>query len=234
MIKALDRTFGRRGGISPTRAIYPFRDLGRVGSTHPPVMERPPGRVGNVHQHQERREDWGADIARRKRLIEELKEEDWNLDMAEKRAWLEETEVDCAYTSGRLRSAGSLVRDGLFSARFLKARDSREKRMDALVEVLCSVPEADYKRLGETFRSGAVLVSIPEDTTLGHISRLTPGCNREFYLSPILEDRSVAWVRHVAAHEAAHLLYHFDLTGPTDQMESEADQVAARWGFPKP
>ena len=198
------------------------------------MMERPPGRTRSVHHNQEGQEDWKADIARRKRQLEELEEADRELDMAERRAWLDQEEVDCAYMSGRLRSAASLVRDGVFLASLLKNREGREKRLDALVSVMTSIPEEDYKQLGEIFRTRGVQLSIPGANVHGHISRLEPGCNREFYLSPILEDRSVAWVCYVAAHEAGHLLYHIGLTGSTDRMEREADAAARRWGFPKP
>lgn len=222
-----------RNGALPGGLDGPYV-IRRVGSTHPPVMERPPGRVGNVHQNQEGHEDWRADISRRKRLTEELEGEDWRLDMAEKRAWLEETEVDCAYTSGRLRSAGTLVRDGIFSAAFLKARGGREKRMDALVEVLCAVSQEDYKQLGETFSSGFILVSIPKNSTYGHIRRTEGSYRREFYLAPALEAETVARTQFVVAHELGHMLNHLDLVGDSARMEREADEAARRWGFPEP
>lgn len=60
------------------------------------------------------------------------------------------------------------------------------------------------------------------------------------YLSPDLTKRPADQVRHTIAHELAHaVLRHSEEPSPNAAMigelqERQADELAARWGFPKP
>lgn len=203
--------------VPPTRAINRLQT---------PKFEGGPRLVQRVKP-----EECKAVLAQQKHLLEE---HEVQVEHARRRTLLELHETDCLYLAGRRRSASDLVRDNIFNFQFLKARNARERRLDALVQVLCSVPEDDYMKLGEKFRTGGVLVSVPKNSTYGHLSRVEGFYRREFYLAPVLEERPVAWVNYVAAHELGHLLHHYDLTGNRERDELAADATARRWGYAKP
>jgi hypothetical protein len=128
------------------------------------------------------------------------------------------------------------------------------RRNEAVFAVLKAISDSDLQREVEndtvqnTFENfPTFLVDAPELTHAGSVisTDAYQGAEAIVYLSPMLEFETQAQVNHTVAHEFAHLIRkHYTEPGRAryvpgvahedQELEQEADQVAALWGFPRP
>ena len=132
-----------------------------------------------------------------------------------------------------IRSQLQLIRDKLLTTKQLIPDEGQDKRTKGLVEVLMSINEADYAVLKELFRSGQIVIEVPNKHLAGSLSRVAKYTHAILYLSPELESRPYSYVLNVCAHELSHLLLHnsFSRAKRESIQEREAEIQAASWGF---
>ncbi len=112
-----------------------------------------------------------------------------------------------------------------------------ERRLAAVEEVLCSLPDSAWSQLIE--RAGSLCWYLPCPLLLGQVLPVAPSTGskqpRVIYLSPLLEQQDLAWSITTAAHELAHVVLGHRL-GLLDaetnaQQEAEAQTAIRQWGF---
>jgi Zn-dependent protease with chaperone function len=98
--------------------------------------------------------------------------------------------------------------------------------MDALIAVLCSIPDSDYQKLSPAFSSTLFFFHMPEGSAMGSAKTISFRVNF-IYLSARLEEESELKVKGVIAHELAHiLLEHTRSTKLGEVIKREAREKA--------
>jgi hypothetical protein len=128
------------------------------------------------------------------------------------------------------RAEYELIMDGVLSKDLLRGVRGKDKRTQALVRVLCAIPEREYRILRDKFPT-EIGIEIPSKRLLGHV-RYTEGEKAVMYLFPILEDKPFSEVLRVVGHELSHCLLHSEFSSRAKGLiEKEADLKALEWGF---
>jgi len=143
-----------------------------------------------------------------------------------------------------IRNLNKIFRDGLWPTEGFEDPDPlKDTRHWAIYEVLCSIPEEDYRKLEKS--SKEFWWFIPYYYTQGfivplsvtHFPRAKGGIKRMpyskvLYLSPLLEKTSGDITLAIVAHEIAHLVLNHDPI-PEDygRQENEAWGLVRKWGF---
>jgi hypothetical protein len=147
------------------------------------------------------------------------------------------------------RSLDQLVKDIVYPGNVLSPDPELEgSRIQAALNVLCSLPEDDYKRLVDAIDSFQWF--IPESWSLGMVypffANVFPRKKRGeslslrpyarvIYLAPALENWAFDLVVAVVAHELAHVILDHPIHGLSDEVyeknECEVFQLLCKWGF---
>jgi len=137
------------------------------------------------------------------------------------------------YSASQTKHRGlfDLDNDGILTLVFVE-RYKGKKRLNALYQVLTTLPEHDYQELKSL---SVIYFYLPDKDILGSVKDL-PSSVTYVYLSSQLEEMSYDWITYCIAHELAHaVLRHTMLgSGPKELHEIEADRKAAQWGFECP
>ncbi len=139
------------------------------------------------------------------------------------------------WTQGPVRDLSQLFKDGFLSPSFhLKHFSEESKRLDAIVRVLCALPQEDYWEFSPINTGVDFYFCLPEEKTLGKaLTDISSQRLNFIYLSHELETMSLSRVMHCVAHELSHCLAKHSWTNKTKETkEWEANNKAKRWGFP--
>jgi len=139
------------------------------------------------------------------------------------------------------RSSKQVFEDHLLPLRLVSPRDAAtgSARHEAIEEVLCSIPEDDYRKLQDAAHTFRWFIPCPGEA--GAVIALAPFTEKEtkqdhavmvVYLSPPLEHKARGNVVAIVAHELAHIvLGHYLLPGREQEQEEAVFQLICRWGF---
>lgn len=135
---------------------------------------------------------------------------------------------------GPIRGLSQIYEDCFFTRSFhLNHIDS--KRMDAIIKVLCSLPQEDYWDLSPANTGVNFHFHLPKASVLGSALVDIPFAQRLniIFLSPQLEEMSKARIEHVISHELSHVLEKHNRRDKSKEVkEAEANKKAAKWGYP--
>ncbi|MBM3187534.1 MAG: hypothetical protein FJZ90_02305 [Chloroflexi bacterium] len=140
------------------------------------------------------------------------------------------------------RSSKQAFEDHLLPLRLVfSAREAARKsaRHEAIEEVLCRIPEDDYRKLKDAVHTFRWFIPCPGEA--GAVIALAPLTEEEteqdrdvmvVYLSPLFEDKASDHVVAVVAHELAHIvLGHYLIPEYEQEQEEAVFQLICRWGF---
>ncbi len=115
---------------------------------------------------------------------------------------------------------------------FTDVGETSSLREKALIKILRTIPEEDYKKLKyEQFIKYQFFIESKDN--LGKVHRPEYETKYIFYLSPILEGLEFDRIIAVSAHELAHVVLDHNPSGYIDQQETEAWDRVCKWGFEK-
>jgi hypothetical protein len=105
----------------------------------------------------------------------------------------------------------------------------RGRRLRAVEDVLCSLPDDQYEAFRDSIREGTWF--IPHFGLWGLVGAFPS--KKIIYLSPFLEFvQSQATINGLVVHEVAHyFLGHIGAELSTEQKEEQVNRVVREWGF---
>jgi hypothetical protein len=141
----------------------------------------------------------------------------------------------------RIRTHKQLVDDWIFPSGGGFSGEDMDKRLEAVEEVLCRIPEKKYQKL--VMMIDDFMWFIPHAWEDGKIYPFTITTEEEglkpysqvLYLSPSLERKAFDIVVATVAHELAHLVLKHKIVfvdqDQYNQQEAQAWELVRNWGF---